>query len=60
MNKRNGTDIVCGNSRSNGASSCQRPIVTCLSEAKDHQPPLNYNVNQMMQSQNQQHQVIFQ
>lgn len=77
MNKRNGGNIGigCGNngSRSNGTSNFQRPIISCLNEAKDqqhqhqqqqqqhqHQQNHNYNVlnvNHMLHAQNQQHQV---
>lgn len=69
INKRSGSNIGIGCSnngnRSSGTSNFQRPIITCLNDAKDqhqHQTPTqpanpNYNAN-LMQTQNQQHQVL--
>lgn len=55
MNRRNGEHIGMGcGIRSTNASSFQRPIMSCLNEAKDqhHQPQ-----HQQSHSQNQPHQV---
>ena len=70
MSKRNGGNFVIGCGSNGGraasdSSNFQRPIMSCLNEEKDqqHQHQLqqrqhpNYNVNQMMHVQNQQHQV---
>lgn len=65
MNKRGGANvgISCSSNcnPSNGTSNFQRPIVASLNGVKEQQQPTqnhNYNnMNHMLHSQNQQHQV---
>lgn len=66
MNKRSGGNvgIGCGSNgnRTNGASNFQRPIVATANDVKEQPQSApnhnhNYNMNHMLHSQNQQHQV---